>query len=329
MHREDTAVALPANASIRALIVDDRPDIRYLARRRLKGLVDEVFEAADGETALHIAREKHPHVVLVDIVLPDINGYELGWHLRAELGPRARMAAMSGHLDIVDKARTMEGAFEQYFASPVPQRALENWLAADSGSNTEVVKWTRAPSGDPASQSIVQSWERSAAAGLRREGRAELRAVPAPELERRLERASKLVRVARPLVDAFLETLPGGTNVVYVTDEDGIVLCSAGDPYQMTLFGLSPGYDWSEKAMGTNGAGTALASGRPVAVVGAQHFLKIFEDCTCTAAPIHGPDGRIVGALDASSSVADAWPERLLLVTTLAARIESELRGIR
>ena len=45
-------------------------------------------------------------------------------------------------------------------------------------------------------------------------------------------------------------------------------------------WGVRPGHDWSEAAMGTNGAGTAIAAGQPVAVVGGEHYQQAFHGAT-------------------------------------------------
>jgi transcriptional regulator of acetoin/glycerol metabolism len=172
---------------------------------------------------------------------------------------------------------------------------------------------------------IVASWGRSAAAGLGR-GAARFRQVPAAELTMRLNRSAALIGAAAPFLDLAIERVVGRNAAAYIVDTDGIVLDSRGDPAQIVLFGLSPGYDWSERAMGTNGAGTALATGRPVAVIGPEHFLQAFANCTCTAAPIRGPDGGIVGAIDISSGGDEAEDWRIDFVVSLAEAIGAALR---
>ena len=179
------------------------------------------------------------------------------------------------------------------------------------------------PYSDPARYAIIESWARSEAAGLKRDAPPKFRRVT--DLQERLAKCAGLLEVARPRLSDLLKTLPGTTNVCYVTDAEGIVLFSAGPSDQLALFGLTPGYDWSEKAMGTNGVGTALATRSPVAVVGADHFNEAFGDCTCTGAPVFGPDRSIAGAIDVSSSARDAQPERLAAVIALAQQIEREL----
>jgi transcriptional regulator of acetoin/glycerol metabolism len=178
---------------------------------------------------------------------------------------------------------------------------------------------------EPARYAIVDSWARCRQARLERDGDPAFRQIGAEELEQRLRKCGALVELAQPRMQQLLQRLPGSTNVVYIVDADGIVLASAGAPDQIAAFALAPGYDWSEKQMGTNGAGTALATRNAVAVVGEEHFLSAFDNCTCTAAPIYGHDRSVIGALDVSSSVADALPERLAEVIRVADAISQEL----
>ncbi len=179
----------------------------------------------------------------------------------------------------------------------------------------------------PARATIVESWERCAAARIARDGAVEFRQVDGFELTRRLRQSAALVRVARPLLEQLVEELPGSTNVAYLTDADGIVLDSVGPAAQLREWGLLPGFDWSEETMGTNGAGTCLVVRRPVVVAGPEHFMDVFDDCTCTAAPIRGPARTLVGALDVSSRVMDAGADRIQLVAVAAEQIGQRLQG--
>lgn len=176
---------------------------------------------------------------------------------------------------------------------------------------------------DPASPVravIEESWGRCSVAGLD-PTQADLHRVSDAELTRRLEARADLLESARPHVDWISGMLSATAHVVYVTDEDGIVLLSTGNrPSLLEEAGLEPGYDWSERRMGTNGAGTALATGRAQAVVGDEHFTEAFRGCTCTAAPIVGTDGDLVGALDITTLEPSGVAERLMLAS-YAARV--------
>jgi two-component system response regulator EvgA len=71
--------------AVRVLIVDDAPDFRRLARMLLShGGYEVIGEASDGETALRLAFELRPDLVLLDIQLPDIDGFEVARQLDVE-----------------------------------------------------------------------------------------------------------------------------------------------------------------------------------------------------------------------------------------------------
>ena len=68
------------------LIVDDHPSFRSSARRVLEDAGYEVVgEASDGASALSVARELRPAVVLLDIQLPDVDGFEIALLLTSDL----------------------------------------------------------------------------------------------------------------------------------------------------------------------------------------------------------------------------------------------------
>jgi PAS domain S-box-containing protein len=81
-HGEDTAERAPG-ASAMVLVVDDNADLRRFVSRLLAAEW-RVLQAADGPTALAIAREHHPDLVLSDVMMPGMNGFELLRELRAD-----------------------------------------------------------------------------------------------------------------------------------------------------------------------------------------------------------------------------------------------------
>jgi transcriptional regulator of acetoin/glycerol metabolism len=154
-----------------------------------------------------------------------------------------------------------------------------------------------------------------------------MRRVDSNDLERRLAANPELVKLATPILNGFSKLLGSLQHVVYVTDRDGIVLHSTGNHALMLAYGLLPGYDWSEAVMGTNGAGTALATNQAVAVIGPEHYQQPFHNTSCFAAPIHSAAGEIIGAIDLSTALENATAEHLAYVTRLADYIERRLNG--
>jgi PAS domain S-box-containing protein len=170
---------------------------------------------------------------------------------------------------------------------------------------------------------ITESWERCRTARIDRED-TPLHRISQEELGARLERNGEALSLIREHLEWLSATLTV-PHVVYFADADGIILHSIGNAPDLLAEGLTPGHDWSEARMGTNGAGTALVTGGPVAVVGPEHYVHAFEGCTCTAAPIRDPAGSLIGAIDLSTPNLPDVPGRLSLVTYAALALEREL----
>jgi CheY-like chemotaxis protein len=62
---------------VRVLVVDDEPDVLLLCRLNLQQRGYDVLEAGDGKTALSLAREERPDVVVLDLMLPGMTGYDV------------------------------------------------------------------------------------------------------------------------------------------------------------------------------------------------------------------------------------------------------------
>lgn len=60
----------------KVLIVDDSRVYRYSLRKLIKDWGHEVLVAKNGEQAIELAREQHPEIILMDIVMPGMNGYQ-------------------------------------------------------------------------------------------------------------------------------------------------------------------------------------------------------------------------------------------------------------
>lgn len=145
------------------------------------------------------------------------------------------------------------------------------------------------------------------------------------ELERRRAQSGRVIAAAQPHLEWLNGYFADIRHVVYLTDQDGVVLVSLGDAEYQTTFGLLPGHCWSEDMMGTNGAGTALASEAPIAVVGAEHYVAAFRDCTCVAAPVRDRAGLVIGAIDVSASPLDLSRDRVELMTYVARMVQRDL----
>ncbi len=160
-----------------------------------------------------------------------------------------------------------------------------------------------------ATSALAASWRRSLLKhGLDPSDRRRPERLTFEELSRRRQAMEQFLRVAGPQLDQLFSLVGlSGCNVL-LTDADGVVLdqrVNGADAEQFRDWGLWQGANWSEAAQGTNGIGTCLAEGRQVTIHRDEHFHTRNTAMSCMDAPIWGPDGRLLAALDVSSARAD------------------------
>jgi two-component system CheB/CheR fusion protein len=112
----------------RVLIVDDNHDAVASFATLLKLMDNEVRTATSGPEALSLAREYRPEIVLLDIGLPGMNGYEVARALKADGSAQPILIAVSGYGSPEDRARSAEAGFDAHFVKPMEIGALEAFL---------------------------------------------------------------------------------------------------------------------------------------------------------------------------------------------------------
>lgn len=109
----------------RILIADDNPDNLDIFRTRLAAHKYEIITATDGEAALAAAKEKQPDVILLDIMMPKMDGVEVCRHLRADPSlpfmPIIMVTAKTSSQDVVS---SLEAGADEYLTKPVDHGAL-------------------------------------------------------------------------------------------------------------------------------------------------------------------------------------------------------------
>lgn len=107
------------------LLVEDNEDNRTIYRTLLEHHGYRVLEAADGEEGLRRAREDHPDLILMDISIPRIDGWEATRILKADEATRAiPVIALTAHALDADRERAREAGCDGYLAKPVEPRRV-------------------------------------------------------------------------------------------------------------------------------------------------------------------------------------------------------------
>jgi adenylate cyclase len=107
------------------LIVDDNPTNLDILQARLTPHNYEILTATDGEEALAIAREKQPDLILLDIMMPKMDGIEVCKHLRADSSlPFMPIIMVTAKADSKDVIAGLEAGADEYLTKPVDHAAL-------------------------------------------------------------------------------------------------------------------------------------------------------------------------------------------------------------
>lgn len=174
-------------------------------------------------------------------------------------------------------------------------------------------------------RAIAESHDRSRAFGLRAQDGPDLSLLSRAALREAHERNRRLCEHATPVMELLFEQIADARSMVVLTDARGIVLHALGDPVFLDRahrVALAPGADWSERAKGTNGIGTALIDEAPTLVHGSEHYLSTNRFLTCSAAPIFDHAGGLLGVIDVSGEQRSFHPHTLALARMSARMIE-------
>ena len=114
-----------AKKGARVLVVDDEERNRRLLVAILEAGGYSVAEAADGTQALELARQNPPDIVLLDIMMPGIDGYEVARQLKADVATKAIPVVMVTALDDREsRLRGLEAGAEEFVTKPVDRNEL-------------------------------------------------------------------------------------------------------------------------------------------------------------------------------------------------------------
>jgi len=130
------------------------------------------------------------------------------------------------------------------------------------------------------------------------------RILTAPELRDVQHREESVLRASGECLSRLHETVREADYCVMLTDAEGVTIDYRVDRDRRHDFkraGLYLGSCWSEQQEGTCGVAAVLLDSQPITVHKTDHFRAAFTTLTCSASPIFGLDGELIGVLDASA----------------------------
>ena len=139
-----------------------------------------------------------------------------------------------------------------------------------------------------------------------------------------------IIQGAVPYLNQLKTFLNESKFIAILSDKNGLVLDVIGEKNTLKKaekLNIFPGVSFNEKAVGANAIGTAIRESRPVQVTGNQHYLKVFDSWTCSAAPIHDADGNILGVICLAGDKSHEQIHTLGFVTSAAKVIENRIEN--
>jgi CheY-like chemotaxis protein len=124
--------------SCRILVVDDNQDSADSIAILLRTMGNEVRSAHDGLEAVDAAAEFQPDIVLLDLGLPKLNGFDAARRIREQPGGQERvLIALTGWGQEEDRCRTKDAGFDHHLTKPIDFEVLRELLAASKISHPE------------------------------------------------------------------------------------------------------------------------------------------------------------------------------------------------
>jgi CheY-like chemotaxis protein len=118
-------------ASLRIVVAEDNRDtaMGHLTLLQMAGF-HVVAVAFDGQTALASIREQQPHVAILDIALPTMDGFEVARHVRLSQITQPKLVAVTGLAADADRKDAAAAGFDAFLAKPIDWSQLEALLAS-------------------------------------------------------------------------------------------------------------------------------------------------------------------------------------------------------
>jgi two-component system, OmpR family, phosphate regulon response regulator PhoB len=111
-------------AKLRVLVIEDDADLREMLQHYTTSWGHEVRLVATGNEGLEMWREFEPHLILLDITLPDLSGFDVCRRVRKDARRQPIIVILSGRSDEADRVEGLEAGADDYLVKPFSAREL-------------------------------------------------------------------------------------------------------------------------------------------------------------------------------------------------------------
>ncbi|WP_252248580.1 sigma 54-interacting transcriptional regulator [Clostridium sp. ZBS20] len=174
---------------------------------------------------------------------------------------------------------------------------------------------------------VEDSHKRSENYGVEKKSSYSKKILSGIELEKVLADNKELIEISKLYIDMVFSAVMDNEFIIVLTDKNGCILYIKGaeeNTSKLDCINLNVGAYMDEQNIGTNAMGTAIKEDNCVQITANEHYIEGLQSLTCSAAPIHDTDGKIIGTLNLSGRSNMKHPHTLGLVVFGVKAIENE-----
>lgn len=176
---------------------------------------------------------------------------------------------------------------------------------------------------------VYKSWLNCRALGLGPSDIPEPKRLNPADLNSIKKEYQDLLDIAVPVLNMIRISTSETQPIVILTLESGVIIHIAGDERSLSAqeaFYNAPGVVCDEKIMGARATTIALKEGRPLSLCGCEHYLEIFHESLCYAAPIFDHKQNIVASISIATSLKKYHPHTMAMLTAAAENVSMQLQ---
>jgi transcriptional regulator with PAS, ATPase and Fis domain len=153
--------------------------------------------------------------------------------------------------------------------------------------------------------------------------------LPDDKLDALLNEYSGLIDISRPVLDMVLFSTSGTQFIVMLTSKDGIILHVTGDLGKLSVqenYYNKPGIYCEKNFFSIRATTLSLREGKPISLCGSEHYLEVFHNSLCYAAPIFDHEKNVVACISLASSLRNYNQNTLSMISAAAENISHQLQ---
>ncbi|MGK0149665.1 sigma-54-dependent Fis family transcriptional regulator [Pseudomonas putida] len=176
---------------------------------------------------------------------------------------------------------------------------------------------------------VYRAWEDCRQSGIDPHKTLEMRCLSADKLDALMDEYAELLEISKPVMDMVLFSTSDTPFIVMLTSNEGVILHVTGNLESLSVqenYYNQPGVYCERHTFSARATTLCLHEGKPVSLSGSEHYLEVFHNSLCYAAPVRDQDGNVLACVSLASSLSNRNQKTLSMVCAAADNISAQLQ---